>query len=146
MSACACTGSSGGLRNKKERTMNFEALESAWQKQSVSGSGEPTEQIAARMKREVAIARRRIRGGIALAAFVLFIGWAVTITAHITSIKLLTPVALLGQVVNVILFVLFFIRAFRSARAVRMEMETMGGTLRESVGATLRTVELQIQN
>ena len=94
--------------------MNFEALESAWQKQTVTGSHEPAEQVAAQMKREVAIAQRRIRGGIALAAFVLFIGWAVTLAAHITSIKSLTPVALLGQVVNVMLFVLFFIQIGRA--------------------------------
>ena len=78
-----------------------------------------------------------------LAAFVLFIGWAVTIVAHFTSIKPLTPAGLIAQTVNSILLVIFPIRAFRSARTVRNEMEMMGGTLRESVGATLRAGELQ---
>ncbi|GEM_PF-5809690 len=126
--------------------MNFEALEKAWQKQIVAGGTLPSEATAARLRREVAGAQRRIRGGIALAAFVWFTGWAVTIAAHFTSIKPLTPVAALADVVNALLLILFFVRAFRSARAVRNETAALGGTMRESVNATLRTVELQINN
>jgi hypothetical protein len=126
--------------------MNFSALEKTWRKQVVVGGGEPAELVAARLKREVASAQRRIRGGIVLAAFVLFLGWIVTIATHITSIKSLTSVALLAHAVNAILFVLFFARALRSARAVRSEIKMMGGTLRESLSATLRTVELQMEN
>jgi hypothetical protein len=126
--------------------MNFEALEKEWQKQIVTGGTLPSEATAARLKREVASAQRRIRGGITLAAFVWFSGWAVTIAAHFTSIKPITPIAAFADVVNALLLVLFFVRAFRSARAVRNETSALGGTVRESISATLRTAELQINN
>jgi hypothetical protein len=126
--------------------MDFNALERAWQKQVVTGGDEPAELVMGRMESEVAIAQRRIRGGMILAAFVLFLGWAVTIVAHFTLIKPLTPVALIAQMVSSVLLILFLVRAARSTQAVRNEMEMMGGTLRESVGATLRVLELQIQN
>ena len=62
--------------------MDISTLENAWQKQIVTSGDIPADMVTARMKREVAIAQRRIRGGIILAAFVLFIGWAVTIVSH----------------------------------------------------------------
>ncbi|TAK98616.1 MAG: hypothetical protein EPO07_11725 [Verrucomicrobia bacterium] len=126
--------------------MNFEVLENAWQKQTVTGGGEPADAVATRLKREVEIAQRRIRGGIALVTCVLLTGWTVAIVGHITAIKRFTPVGLIAEVVYFILVVAFLVRAFRSARVVRNEMAMMGGTLPESLGATLRTVELQIQN
>ena len=126
--------------------MNLETMERAWQKQIVIASKEPVESVAARMKHEVTVAQRRIRGGIVLAAFVLFTGWAVTLVTHITRIKPLTPVTVTGEIVSFILFLAFFIRAFHSARIVQREAEMLGGTLHESVGAVLRTIELQIEN
>jgi hypothetical protein len=126
--------------------MDFRELERAWQTQVVTGPEEPAAPVLARLKHELATARRRIRGGIALAAFVLFTGWTVSITAHLTSIKLFTPVALAADAVNGFLFAAFFVRAFRSAQAVQKEMKMMGGTLAESLSATLRTVELQMAN
>jgi hypothetical protein len=126
--------------------MDFNVLQTAWQKQVVTGADEPAERVMGRLKSEVAVAQRRIRGGMILGASVLFIGWAVTLVARFTSIKPLTAVALVAHTVNSILLILFLIRASRSARAVRNEMEMMGGTVRESAGATLRAVELQIQN
>jgi len=126
--------------------MDISTLENAWQKQIVTSGDIPADMVTARMKREVAIAQRRIRGGIILAAFVLFIGWAVTIVSHVTEIKAFTPVSLVADAVSFVLFVVFFIRAFRSARAVRREIEMLGSTLRESVAATRNTVELQIEN
>jgi hypothetical protein len=44
--------------------MDLNALERAWQKQTVTGGGKPAESVAARMKREVAVAQRRIRTGV----------------------------------------------------------------------------------
>ena len=126
--------------------MDISTLEKAWQKQIVTSGDMPADLVAARMKREVAIAQRRIRGGIVLAAFVMFTGWTVAIVAHITSIKAFTPVSLVADAVSFVLFVAFFILAFHSARAVRREIEMMGGTLQESVAATHHTVELQIEN
>ena len=126
--------------------MDFSTLEKAWRKQIVTCSKEAPEAVAAKMKQEITSAQRRIRGGIILAVFVLLAGWATTIAVHITSIKRLTPVGMIAEAVNAMLFLLFFVRAFRSARGVRKEAEMMAGTLRESVAATLRTVELQIQN
>ena len=126
--------------------MDISTLERAWQQQIVTSGDLPAELVAARLKREVAIAQRRIRGGIALAAFVLFTGLAVSIAGHITAIKPFTPVSLVADAVSLALIIAFFIRAFRSAQAVRSEIEMLGGTLRESVAATLRTVELQIAN
>jgi hypothetical protein len=126
--------------------MDFSTLEKAWRKQRVTGGDAPAEMIAARMKREVAIAHRRIRGGIVLAALVLFTGWGVTIVSHVTSIKRVTPISLVADAVSLVLFVVFFIRAFQSEQVVRREIEMLGGTLRESVAAALRTVELQIEN
>jgi hypothetical protein len=126
--------------------MDFRELERAWQTQIVTGQEEPAASVLARLKHELATARRRIRGGIVLAAFVLFTGWTVSITAHMTSVKLFTPVALVADAVNGFLFAAFFVRAFRSAQAVQREMKMMGRTLAESLSATLRTVELQIAN
>src|SRR5215207_952624 len=111
MSECACTASGGGSLTGKDRTMDFNVLERAWQKQVVTDADQPAELVVGRMKREVAVAQRRIRGGMILAALVLFIGWAVTIVAHYTSIKPSTPVAIIAHTLDSILLILFLVRA-----------------------------------
>jgi hypothetical protein len=126
--------------------MDLSALEKAWQNQVVKGGIESASVVAARLKTEVAIAQRRIRGGIVLATSVLFLGWAVGLTCHVLGIKILTPIELSAQGVHFLLFVAFLFRAVRSARVVRSEREAMSGTLRESLTGTLRTTELQIEN
>jgi hypothetical protein len=146
MSEFDSIASNDGLPNRKEQTMDINFLEKTWQTQTVTGNRESTEAVVARLKGEVTTARRRIRGGIALVAFVLVAGWIVSIVGHITAIKRLTPMGLVAEALYSILAAAFFVRAFRSARVVREENALMGGTLRESLAATLRTVELQIQN
>jgi hypothetical protein len=126
--------------------MNLEMLEKTWREQVVRGANEPAPAIAARLQREVAAARRRIRGGIVLAAGVLFLGWATAIAAHVLGIKTLTPLALAASGVQGLCFAAFIWRAFRSLQAVRREQEMMTGTLRESLTAASRTVEVQIEN
>src|SRR5688572_1296538 len=126
MSQSASTASSGGSPIKKNQPMDISTLERTWQQQIVASGDQPAELVAARLKREVAIARRRIRGGIVLAAFVLFTGWALAIVGHITSIKTYTSISLLADAVSFLLFLAFFIQAFRSARAVRSEMQMLG--------------------
>ncbi len=126
--------------------MDFDLLEKTWRQQIVTAGNEPTEAIVARLKDEVAVTRRRIRGGISLVALVLLTGWTVAIVGHITSIKRLTAVGLIAEAVYTILAVAFFVRAFHSARIVQEQNVMMGGTLRESATAALRTFELQIQN
>lgn len=125
--------------------MELSSLEATWQKQSVIG-GEPAAALAARMKDELAIARRRLRGGIALAVLILGTGWALAIVAHTTGIKPLTPVSIIAQTVVTLLVLLFLYQAGQSAKSVRGEIKQLGGTLRDSVAATLRTVDLQINN
>jgi len=126
--------------------MNLEVLEKTWREQVVRGANEPAPAIAARLKREVAAARRRIRGGIVLAACVLFLGWATALAAHVLGIKTLTPLALAANGVQCLFFAAFIWRAVRSLQVVRREREMMGGTLRESLLAAHRTVEVQIEN
>jgi hypothetical protein len=126
--------------------MNLEVLETAWRRQVVRGADEPAPVIAARLEREVAVAHRRIRGGLVLAASVLFLGWATAIVTHVLGIKTLTPLALAGNGLQCVFFAAFLWRARRSLQVVRREQEMMGGTLRESLMAAERTVEVQIDN
>jgi len=126
--------------------MDVNILQEAWSKQTVNRVIEPVPVIAARLEGEIAAAQRRIRGGIVLASIVLSLGWVIGIVGHVLGIKTLTPLGLAANVVQCLFFVAFLWRAIRSFQVVRREKEMTGGTLRESLNATRRTVEVQLQN
>jgi hypothetical protein len=126
--------------------MNFETLEKAWGKQTVTAAAVPVETVIVRLKGEVQSARRRFRGAMVMAVGLLLLGWAVTLAAHVTGIKTITALGFIAQVVGSALYVALLLRARYSDQVAREEIAQMGGTLRASIAATLRTVELQIQN
>ena len=126
--------------------MDLSLLEQAWDKQSVAARAVPVATVIARLETEVRSAERRARGAMVIAVSLLVLGWIATIAAHLTGLKTLTPLTLISQVIGSALYVALLIRARHSARAARSEIAHLSGTLRESIAATLRTVELQIQN
>lgn len=126
--------------------MDFDSLENLWAKQTVTRASDPAAPVIARLKTEVRSAQRRFRGAIVIAASLLILEWAAALAAHVTSLKPLTPVSLVGHVVGSILYVALLLRAIHSARLARQEIAQMGETPPASLAATLRTVELQIQN
>jgi hypothetical protein len=126
--------------------MNFDELEKLWGRQTVSGGAVPAAALAAEMQHDIRVAQRRIRGGIVIVGTLFALDVALSLGAHVLAIKRVTPIGLAAEVTFFALYFLFLLRATRSARAVRQELAALGGTLRESAAATLRTVELQIEN
>lgn len=124
--------------------MDLDTLENLWRRQTLAGATPAADALIAQMEREVTHARRRIRGGIVLAACVLALGWGLSVVGYLTGIKPPTAVGLVSEAVGFALYVAFFARAAQSLRAVREAEAALGGTLRESMAATLRIVELQI--
>jgi hypothetical protein len=126
--------------------MDLNLLEQAWNKQTVAAPAVPIAPVIARLEIEVRSAQRRFHGAMVIAVSLLLLGWTMTIAAHLGGIKTLTPLTLVSQVVGSALYTALLLRAKQSARATRLEIAHLGGTLRESMTATLRTIELQIQN
>ncbi|MEO7414586.1 MAG: hypothetical protein ABIZ81_14650 [Opitutaceae bacterium] len=126
--------------------MDLNRLEHAWDKQSVAAPAVPIATVIARLEAEVRSAERRFRGAIVIAVSLLILGWITAIAAHLAGIKPLTPLTLVSQLIGSALYVALFMRALESARATRREIAQSGGTLRDSLAASLRTIELQIQN
>jgi hypothetical protein len=81
-----------------------------------------------------------------IAVGLFLLGWCVAITAHATGIKRFTLLGLIDQAVGSVLYVALLLRAAHSARTARAEIEHLAGTMAASTAATLRTVDLQIQN
>lgn len=126
--------------------MDLKALEKMWDQQTVTGAPPPADVLIVGLKREVRHVRRRIRGGIVLVAAVLALGWTLMAVAYLTGLKRVAPIDLIAETTGFVLYVAFFVRAVRSARVVREAEAALGGTLRESLDATLRTVNVQIEN
>lgn len=126
--------------------MDVNLLEKTWGEQIVAPPAVPVATVIARLEREVRSAQRRFRGAMVIAVTLLVLGWITTLAAHFTGFKAITPLTLVSQIVGSALYVALLVRARQSARAVRNEITHVGGTLRESVAATLRTVDLQIEN
>lgn len=126
--------------------MDFNRLEQAWDEQTVTAPAMPVATLIARLETEVRSAQRRFHGAIVIAISLLVLGWISTLAAHLPGLKTLTPLTLVSQIIGSALYVALLVRARQSARATRNEIAHLGGTLRESMAATLRTVELQIQN
>ena len=126
--------------------MDLSLLEQAWEKQTIAARAVPVATVIARLETEVRSAQRRARGAMVIAVSLLVLGWITTFAAHLTGIKTITPLTLISQVIGSALYVALLVRARQSARAARSEIAHVSGTLRESIAATLRTVELQIQN
>ncbi len=126
--------------------MDFDSLENLWAKQTVTGADNSATRVIARLQAEVRSAQRRFRGAIVIATSLLILEWVAALAAHATALKLFTPISLVGHLVGSLLYVALLLRAIHSARLARREIAQMGETPRTSVAATLRTVELQIQN
>ncbi len=126
--------------------MKIETLETLWNQQSVGGATLPVAALTRQMKTDVRAAERRIRGGIILVGVIIALELVVTTAAHLLGIKRLTPMAIVAEVTFLALYGLFLARAASSARAVRRELSALGGTLQESAEATLRAVDMQIEN
>ncbi|MBL9207406.1 MAG: hypothetical protein JNN01_20160 [Opitutaceae bacterium] len=126
--------------------MDLSHLEQAWSQQTVAAPAVPAATVSARLESEVRSAQRRFRGTIVMAVSLLVLGWITTLAAHLTGIKPLTPLTVLSQVIGSALYIALLARALQSARAARAEIACLGGSLRDSIAATQRTLELQIQN
>jgi hypothetical protein len=126
--------------------MKLDELENLWARQTLRGEPPRAAALIAEMKREVQGARRRIWGGIVLVGVLLALDLVLATAAHVSAVKRVSPVGFATEVTFFALYALFFVRAFRSARAVRRELAALGGTARESIAAALRTVELQLEN
>lgn len=126
--------------------MDLSHLEQAWSQQTVAAPAVPAATVSARLESEVRSAQRRFRGAIVMAVSLLVLGWITTLAAHLTGIKPLTPLTVLSQVIGSALYIALLARALQSARAARAEIACLGGSLRDSIAATRRTLELQIQN
>jgi hypothetical protein len=126
--------------------MDFDTLEKVWEKQTVIGAPASAEAMAARWQREIRSARRRFYGMIVMAGGLLILEWMLAIVAHVTGIRPFTALGLVAHVSGSVFYLGWLVLAIRSARAVQREIKTMSGTLRESLGASLRTVELQVSN
>ena len=126
--------------------MKLDDLEHAWA-QHAPGPGSPASPaVVTRLRREADAAARRFRGMMVMAALLLFLGWAVTLFAHLTGLKRFTLLQAATQLAGSAFYLTWWVIALRSKRAVARERELMGGTMRDSLGASLRTVRLQIQN
>jgi hypothetical protein len=126
--------------------MDLNLLEQAWGKQVVAAPAVPVATVIARLETEVRSAQRRFRGAMVIAVALLVLGWITTVAAHFADIKTITPLGFISQVIGSALYVALLARARQSVSATRGEIAHLGGTLRESIAATLRTVELQIDN
>jgi hypothetical protein len=126
--------------------MDINTLEEMWNQQALVGGAQPAEAAIARMNSEIRHAQRRVRGGIVLAAFVLALGWVLLLVAYLAGIKRLSAIDLVSEGIGFALYVAFFARAGQTLRAIRASETAMGGTLRDSTVAVLRTVEVQIEN
>lgn len=126
--------------------MNIELLEKRWDRQIVVGSGAAPVQMLAQLRRETRGAHRRIRGAAILAVAILVLGFAVTATAHATGIKRLSVLGAIDLGFGSVLYVLICYLALRSARIVRIELERMGESLKESAHASLHVIDVQLAN
>ena len=126
--------------------MDFNDLEKLWHRQAVRGGEIPAAALATAMEHDIRVAQRRIRGGIVIVGVLMTLDIALSFSAHVLGIKPVTPLSVASEITFFPLYVLFLVRALRSARAVRQERAALGSTLRESATATLRTVDLQIEN
>lgn len=126
--------------------MDFNSLEKLWQGQTVTGTPPPTAALIADLQRDVHSAQRRFRGAIVIAVSLLVLEWLGALAAHFTALKLLTPVAILAHLVFSALYVALLLRALHSAAMARREIAHLGAPLPASLAATLRTLDLQLQN
>lgn len=126
--------------------MNFEELEKVWEKQVIAGPSPAADHLVAEMRRDVATAQRRVRGGIIVVALAFAVSWLIAVGGHLAGIKLFTVVSIVAQLTFTALFVLFLIRARHTARVIQSETIAMGQNLRESTAATVRTIDVQVAN
>lgn len=126
--------------------MNFNDLEKTWNEQVISGDALLASALKHRLDSEVHHERRRVIGSIVTVAFALAVGLVVTFVAHLTGIKPLNPLGMLTLAVGLVVDIVFFVLAGRSARRIQTEIKAMGGTLVESVNASLRTIDSRIRD
>jgi hypothetical protein len=126
--------------------MNFEELEKTWARQTVRGAPLPTPTLRDALVSEVQQRSRGIRRLMGVAAFAFATGWAVALVAHVTGIKPLNGVALLGFVVLSAFELTCFGAALHSLRRMQREALSMGETLADSLRSSLRAVDWQLQD
>lgn len=127
--------------------MNFNDLENSWGHQIVIRDDRPiAAALSRRLDSEIRHERRRVLGGIAVVAFALLVGWMVTIGFHFAGIVPINRMSIVSLTLGSAIDLVFFVLAFRSAQRIQAEVQFMGGTLRESVGASLRTIESRIRD
>lgn len=126
--------------------MTLEDLENVWVRHAPSGGQVPSPGMVARLRHEADAATRRFNGMVVMAVLLFLIGWTAIIGAHYAGLKRFTVLQAATQVAGSAFYLLWGAIALRSKRAVARERERMGGTVRDSLEASARTVRLQIQN
>lgn len=126
--------------------MNFDQLEKTWSRQTVAGNRGFARALQQLLVAEVQQRRNSIRRVVGIGAFVLLVGWAVTLAAHFTGIRSLNAITLSVLVVGVIVDAAIAVPAYLSWRRVQREAAHLGETLLASMRHSLGVVEWQIRN
>jgi hypothetical protein len=126
--------------------MNFDELQNAWSKQSVTGPPVDVSQLCRELQNEVRQRSAKILRVIWLTAFVFLCSWATALAAHFGGIRTLTLFSLSTLVLGSGFFAVFLVLALRAYRRMRDEAVAMGSTLVESLTASLRAVEWQMRD
>ena len=126
--------------------MKLDELEHLWRRHASEPRGPIPAAAIQRLRDEADAAARRFRGMMVMAALLFFLGWAVSLLAHVSAVKRLTTLQAATLLIGSAFYIVWWTIALRSRRAVLRERERMGGTVHESLEASWRTVRLQIQN
>jgi membrane protease YdiL (CAAX protease family) len=126
--------------------MNFNELEKAWGQQTVTGNRGIARALQQLLITEIQQRKNSIRRVVGIGAFVLVVGWAVTLAAHFTGIRPLNAVTLSVLIAGVIVDAAICVPAYLSWRRVQREAAHMGETLLASMRRSLGVVEWQIRN
>jgi hypothetical protein len=126
--------------------MNIDQLQEVWATQHVTGNRTNVPQLVGQLRHEARQRSRRVLRITAIATFIMGVGLAIGLAAHLTGIRTFSAVTLATFLTGTLLNVGVVVFTARVHRRVHREYLEMGETLADSLRGSLIAIECQIRD